>query len=259
MNRIHLFEIEDISWCPGIIREALTDVLFGLSNLNIYKSTYEKIVEALDKTNTNAIIDCCSGTGGPIKKLRIYLDEHHKQDVKITLTDKHPNLRSFEKLEKEHPNGITGISQPIDATEIPPSLIGLRTFFSSFHHFRPEDAAKILNDAVKNDMPIAIFESTQRHPLDFLKMLLSPLMVWVVLPFSKRLTLQKFILTYIIPVIPFAFMWEYFISILRTYSLRELQALTQSINAEDYQWEFGRLKSLRRNKCITYLTGYKKT
>jgi len=260
MNRIHLFEIEDLPCCPGVIREALTDFLFGLYHLsNVYKSTYGKINEILEKTGTRAIIDCCSGTGGPVLKLRNYLDTHQKKDVKITLTDKYHNLRSFEKFEKEYPETIMGIGYSVDATKIPSSLTGLRTFFSSFHHFKPEDAAKILKDAVKNEAPIAIFESTQRHPVDFFLALTSPLAVWIILPFSKRLTFWKFVLTYIIPVIPFAFMWEYIISILRTYSLRELQALTQKIQAENYHWEFGKLKSGLRKKGVIYLTGYKKS
>jgi len=258
MNRIHLFEIEDLSWCPTVIREALTDFLFGLSNMNVYKSAYHKIYEILDKTNTNSIIDCCSGTGGPIKKLRNYLDNHQKKDITITLTDKYPNFRSFEKIEKEYPGKINSITQPVDATEIPSSLKGLRTFFSSFHHFKPEHAAKILEDAVKNDVPIAIFESTQCRPVDFFLALVSPLAVWIILPFSKQLTLWKFILTYILPVIPFAFMWEYLVSNLRTYSLRELHALTQKIQAENYHWEYGKLKSGIRKNCVIYLIGYRK-
>ena len=260
MNRIHGFEIEDLSWCPCVIRETSTDFLFGLCNLlNIYESAYEKIAETLDKTGITAIVDCCSGTGGPIKKLRDYLDQNQKKEVSITLTDKYPNLQSFEAFEKEYPTNIVGITEPVDATEMPSSLKGMRTFFSSFHHFRPECATKILQDAVKNEVPIAIFESTQRHPVDLLLALLSPIAVWIVLPFSKRLTLRKFIFTYILPVAPFAFMWDYLVSIFRAYSLRELQALTQKIRADHYHWEFGKLKSRKRKAGVVYLIGYKKS
>ena len=259
MRRVHLVEIEDLSWCPAVIRETSTDFLFGLYNLlNVYESAYEKIAEVLDKTNTNTIVDCCSGTGGPIKKLRDYFDQHQKKDVTIFLTDKYPNFQSFEKFEKEYPANVIGITESVDASQIPSSLKGMRTFFSSFHHFKPECAAKILQDAVKNEVPIAIFESTQRHPIDFIQALLSPLAVWFVLPFSKRLTLKKIIFTYLIPVTPFVFMWDYFVSIFRTYSLRELQALTQQIQAGSYHWEFGKLKSRKRNEGVIYLIGYKK-
>ena len=258
MSRLHLFEIEDLSLCPSVIRETSTDFLFGLYNLlNVYEKAYEKVAEILDKTETNAIVDCCSGTGGPIKKLRDYLDKNNKKDVTITLTDKYPNIQSFERFEKEYPVNILGVTQSVDATEIPSSLKGMRTFFSSFHHFRPECAIKILQDAVKNEVPIAIFESTQRRPIDFILALISPIAVWIVLPFSKRLTLRKFIFTYIIPVSSFFFMWDYFVSNFRTYSPRQLQALTQKVVSDNYHWEFGKLKSRKRKNGVVYLIGYK--
>jgi hypothetical protein len=260
MNRIHLYEIEDMSCCPNVIRETLIDFLFGLYNLlNVYELAYEKVAEILDKTDSNTIVDCCSGTGGPIKKLRDYLDQNRKKDVTISLTDKYPNIQSFEKFEKEYPTNVVGITQSVDATEIPSSLKGVRTFFSSFHHFKPECATQILQDAVNKEVPVAIFESTQRHPIDFLQALLSPIAVWIVLPFSKRLTFRKFIFTYIIPVTPFAFMWDYFVSIFRTYSPRELQALTQKIQANNYHWEIGKLKSRKRRNGVIYLIGYRKS
>src|SRR5579883_1357098 len=107
MARIHLFEIEDQSWCPSVIRETTTDFLFGLFTLlSIYEPAYQKIAEVLDKTKTNTIVDCCSGTGGPIPKLREYLDQNNHQDVTITLTDKYPNLNSFEKLQNQYPGKI---------------------------------------------------------------------------------------------------------------------------------------------------------
>ena len=256
---MRLFEIEDLSCCPRVIRETSTDFLFGLCNLlNVYEMAYEKVAEILEKTKINDIVDCCSGTGGPIKKLRDYLDQNHKKDVTITLTDKYPNIHSFEKLEKEYPVTVVGINQAVDATEIPSSLKGMRTFFSSFHHFKPEYATQILQDAVKKEVPIAIFESTQCRPIDFFMALFSPIAVWIVLPFSKRLTLRKFIFTYIIPVTPLTFMWDYFVSNFRTYSPRQLQVLTQKISADNYHWEFGKLKSRKRKNGVVYLIGYKK-
>ena len=260
MKRIHLVELEDLPGCPDVIRETSTDFLFGLCTLvNIYELAYEKIAKVLDITNTNTIVDCCSGTGGPIKRLRNYFDQHQKKDVTIFLTDKFPNLQSFGKFEKEYPENIVGVTESIDACELPATLKGMRTFFSSFHHFKPECATQILQDAVDNEVPIAIFETTQRHPIDLIQALLSPVAVWLILPFTRRLTWKKFIFTYLIPITPFAFMWDYFVSIFRTYSIKELQAMTQQIQGTDnYHWEFGKLRSRRRSEGVIYLIGYKK-
>lgn len=258
MGRVHLFEIEDQSWCPQVIRESTTDFLLGIYNvLDLYDPAFQKIIETLDKTHSDKIIDCCSGSGGAIPHLRKYLDEHGKQNISISLTDKYPNKKGFSELEAKYPNKIFGIKESIDATQFPADLKGMRTFFSSFHHFAPHQAVKILQDAVNNNAPIGIFESTQRHPADFARALFSPIMMWCIMPFAKRLTWRKFLLTYLIPITPFTTMWDYFVSNLRTYSPQELQALIDQLDAPGYKWEYGKLWSKKAMSHIPYLIGYK--
>lgn len=258
MARIHLFEIEDLSWCPSFIRETTTDFLLGVYNvLNIYEPAYEKVYEILKKTNTHAIIDCCSGSGGPIRKLREHLDKTDKQDVTITLTDKYPNLDAFQNLESRFPGKIIGCKESLDATKLPAEFKGMRTFFSSFHHFSPDFAVKILQDAVNNGAPIGIFESTQRQPVDIIRSLFSPIFMLFMVPFAKRLTWKKFLFTYVIPITPFTNMWDYLISNLRTYSPKELEELIKKLDAPGYTWEMGKLWSKRAQAEVPYLIGYK--
>lgn len=258
MRRLHLFEFEDQAWCPRFIRETTTDFLHAIYKLfQIYEPAYQKISEILDKTHVNTIIDCCSGSGGPIRQLRDYLDKLGKTSVTINLTDKYPNTQVFNHMEESYPKRIIGHMSSIDASQFPSSLKGMRTFFSSFHHFTPDTALKILQDAVNNKAPIAIFESSQRHPLDFLRVLLSPVFMPLIVPFAKRLTLYKFIFTYVIPITPFTNFWDYFVSCLRSYSPNEMLSLVNRLNAPDYTWEIGRLWS-KKGKChIPYLIGYK--
>jgi hypothetical protein len=259
MARVHLFEIEDLAWCPQFVRETTTDFLLGLYNVfNIYEPAYEKVYEILQKTNTHAIVDCCSGSGGPIRKLREYLDTTDKKEVTINITDKYPNIKSFEVLESQYPNKIKGHKNSLDATQLPAELKGMRTFFSSFHHFSPDFAVKILQDAVNNNAPIGIFESTQRQTKDFFRALFSPILMLFLVPLAKRMTWRKFLMTYVIPITPFTNMWDYIVSNLRTYSPSELEALIQKLDAPGYTWEVGKLWS-KKAKCeVPYLIGYKK-
>ncbi|MBA2654803.1 MAG: hypothetical protein H0U71_07025 [Gammaproteobacteria bacterium] len=258
MGRRHLFEIEDQRWCPHVIRESITDCLLGLYNLlHMYEPAYQKIAELLHQTNTNSIIDCCSGSGGPVKQLRDYLDSNNLQHITITLTDKYPNLELYKRLEKSYDNRLIGHPSAIDACRLPPSLKGLRCFFSSFHHFGPAQAKNILQDAVDNEAPIALFECTQRHVSDILRAFLSPIMVWLVIPFARRLTWPKFLLTYVVPITPICFMWDYLISNLRTYSQKELMLMIKELDAPHYKWEVGKLWSKKAKSYIPYLVGYK--
>jgi hypothetical protein len=259
MARVHLFELEDQTWCPQPIRETTTDFLAGLYHLlKIYEPAYEKIAEVLTKTNENAIVDCCTGSAGPIKQLREHLDKVGKESVTITLTDKYPNLNLFKQYEAMYPNKIKGYAESVDASHFPTSLKGMRTFFSSFHHFPPQLALKILQDAVNNGAPIGIFESTQRSPIDFIRTLFSPLFMLFVVPFAKRLTWRKFLLTYVLPITPFTNMWDYFVSNLRTYSPSELENLVKQLNAPGYEWEIGKLWSKKARCQVPYLIGYKR-
>ena len=240
MARIHLFEFEDQSWCPKFIRETTTDFLYGYFKLqNVYQPAYAKIKDTLDKTKLTNIVDCCSGSGGPIKNLRDYLDKNGNKSTTITLTDKFPNLEAFKNLAAQH-STIFGHEQSVDANQLPSSLKGMRTLFSSFHHFKPKHAVKILQDAVDNSAPIGIFEFTSRHPLEFLKVLTSPLFMLFIIPMAKKLNWKKFLFTYVIPITPFTHMWEFFVSNLRTYSPKELQNLVKQVNAPNYRWEIGK-------------------
>lgn len=258
MGRMHLFELEDKKWCPRVIREVTTDFLLGLYNVfNIYEPAYQKIIEVLNKTGARAIIDCCSGSGGPIKKLREHLDKSGNASVVINLTDKYPNKNSFSSLEDQYPGKIVGHKDSFDASQMPPSMHGLRTFFSSFHHFQPEQALKILQDAVNSNSPIAIFESTQRHPADFSRALISPVMLLFIVPFARRMTWKKFLFTYLLPVTPFTNFWDYIVSNLRTYSTQELHELVGQLHAPGYQWEIGKLWSRQARCHVPYLIGYK--
>lgn len=260
MSRIHLFEFEDLAWCPQFIREATTDFLFAFYRLqNVYEPIFSKIDEVLKETKTNSIVDCCSGSGGPIKRLREYLETTEHAENSITVTDKFPNHAVFELLEKEYPNKIFAHKDSLDVTNLPENLIGMRTLFSSFHHFSPPAALKILQNAVDRKMPIGIFEFTQRHPLELLRVLFSPLVLMCVLPLAKRMTFRKFFFTYILPITPFTHMWEYFVSCLRTYSPKELEALVKQVNAPDYHWDIGKIWSKQGMCHITYLIGYKKS
>lgn len=258
MGRLHLMEIEDETWCPHFIREATTDMLLGLYNLlHIYEPAYEKINEVLEKTQVNTIIDCCSGSGGPMKQLRSYLDKAGKESVTITLTDKYPNVELYKQLEASYANKINGHPQSLDATQLLPSLKGMRTFFSSFHHFKPKSALKILQDAVNNNAPIGIFESVHRTPMDFIRAFTSPILVPFIIPFAKRMTWRKFIFTYLLPITPFTFAWDYIASNMRAYSIKEMHALIKQLDAPGYQWEIGKMWSKKAACYVYYLVGYK--
>lgn len=258
MRRLQLFELEDQDWLPGAIRNAITDFLqFAVTVSSLYRPFAARLARALAATGANRVIDLCSGAGGPWPQLRRDVDGVRQGAVRVVLTDWFPNLRAFERLRDETPSTFDFSAEPVSAMRVDERLAGFRTLFSSFHHFRPDEAARIVGDAVASGQGIAIAESTQRHPLLIGYMLVTPLLVLLTSPFQRPFRWSRLFWTYVVPVVPLAVMFDGIVSCLRTYTPEELLDLAASVpGADGYRWEAGvdRLGALPVG--VTYLIGY---
>lgn len=258
MRRLHLFELEDQKWLPAAIRNAITDFLqFAVTVSSLYRPFAARLARALEATGANRVVDLCSGAGGPWPQLRGDVDGVRQGAVRVVLTDWFPNLRAFERLRSENPATFDYSSAPVSAMGVDPQLSGFRTLFSSFHHFRPDEAARIVGDAVARRQGIAIAESTQRHPLLIGYMLITPLLVLLSSPFQRPFRWSRLFWTYVVPVVPLAVMFDGIVSCLRTYTPEELLALAASVpGASGYRWEAGVERIGGLPVGVTYLIGY---
>jgi hypothetical protein len=253
MGRIHLFEFEDQQWFPSFLRDYGTDFLQFLSTKTaMYKPIIPIIEKGLDIGRTNQIIDLCSGGGGGLIWLNNELKKHVPH-LQITLTDLYPNLSAFEYSSKNASN-IVYLTAPVDAKNVSENLNGLRTLFLSLHHFKPNDARSILQNAVDAHSAIAVFEAQERSFLSLLAMFLSPISVLLTTPFIKPFKIGRLIFTYLLPIVPLFVSWDGLISALRTYSVKEMKELVKSLDkTEKYDWEINRIKS--GPGTILYLLG----
>jgi len=260
MKRIHFIEIEDQDWCPKEIRDGVTNFLeFIVRKYHLYHSISPLLLNALKRNNSPCIIDLCSGAGSAwisiLNKLDSALKDSSNIIHKIILTDLFPNHEAFKHARHNFPDTIDTCFTPVDATKVNLDLKGFRTLFSSFHHFEPSKAQAILQNAVDRNEGIAIFESTQRHPLMLLYMLFTPFIVLVATPFIRPFKLSHIALTYLIPIIPLVVMFDGIISCLRTYTVDELNDFVNSLSDNSYHWEIG-VKHLPFLPIgVTYLIG----
>ncbi len=260
MKRIHFFEIEDQAWCPKILRDGVTDFLQHIVRVfHLYKPITEKLVDALNQSGHEQFIDLCSGGAGPWLSLLDDVDQISGGQLSlVTLTDLYPNIGAFKTAQTDKANRISFCAESVNAMNVPVELQGFRTLFSSFHHLTPQQAQAVLQDAVNAQTGIAIFESTQRHPLSLLYMLITPLLVWLNTPFMRPWRWSRLLWTYVIPVIPFMIMFDGIISCLRTYTPDELNDMVTRINAPNYHWDIGLQKIGGLPVGVTYLIGYPK-
>lgn len=256
MARIHLFEFEDQKWFPAFLRNYGTDFLqFLANNTKMYKPVVPLIAKVLEKNKINQIVDLGSGGGGGLVWLNTQLKKKIP-NLKIILTDFYPNIPAFEFTKKQADN-FAYIESSVDARNLPSNLKGLRTLFLSLHHFKPKDAVLILQNTVDSKSSIAIFEAQERSIKSILAMLFSPLSVILTTPFIRPFKIGRIFFTYFIPIVPFFVLWDGVISALRTYSVKEMNALIKSLKgAENYTWEINKVKS--GPGIILYLIGTSK-
>lgn len=259
MKRIHVFEFEDQNWFPDWIRVRMTRMIVVVHRLLGTSDTLATLLaDLMKKTNSQEIIDLCSGSGGPmldvIEKLR---DEHGIKDAKITLTDLYPNKDLAQQLNTDNKPFISYETQAVDATKLNQNQKGLRTMICSLHHMKPAIARAILKDAKEAHQPICIYEiSDNSMPPTWLW--------WIGLPFNfifalfvsagvRPMSWQQIVFTYLIPIIPICFAWDGAVSNVRTYTMSDMDELLEGLHADNYTWEKGTVKGKGGNKL--YLQG----
>lgn len=253
MARIHLIEFHDQTWCPQVLRDCATEYLeFMIRKGRIYDPIGEKLVAAVKRSGATEITDLCSGSGGPWVSLHGAFRDAGVP-VQVTLTDLYPNVTAFERVKRESGLEIELRDEPVDATNVPAELSGFRTLFSSFHHFRPEQARAILADAVAAGRGIAIVEGTKRSLSLIVLALILPLFVLLATPFIRPFRLSRLFFTYLVPLLPLLIWFDGVVSSLRTYSPDELRALVAGIDGSEHTWDIGELPVKPGQAPVTYL------
>jgi len=210
----------------------------------------------------NGILDLCSGAGGPLPHIQKDLADQGLH-IPITLTDLVPNVESYKRIvadaAAEHGDRkISYISQSVDATLCKHK--GFRTIFGSFHHFEPDLAKRIVEDAVRTNSGIAIFDPVSRTMFN-LFFFFPIFMPWVTgVPaalFVKPFSVLRILLTWI-GLIPAINMWDGFVSCLRAYKPKEFMDIVKTIHGwENYTWNVG-VKRVLLGPNLTYYIGFPK-
>jgi len=251
-------ELEDQPWFPALLRDAGTAYLGLAARLDDPgPAIAERLRPALEATGLRRLVDLCSGGAGPLGSVLAEL-EREGIEADALLTDRFPNLPSFRRLKEQIGDRVDFEAEPVDALAVPDDLEGLRTLFNALHHFRPEQARGLLQDAVDAGQPVAAFEMVGRHPVQLIGLLSSPLLALLLMPFTRPFRWSWLLFTYVIPVIPLFILWDGVVSGLRVYSVAELRELVAGLRGEEYVWEIGAEPMTRIPAPVTYLVGYPK-
>lgn len=260
MRRIQLFEFTDQAWYPQVFRRIQTDYLQFVATRGAGHQNLVPLFEkALKHSQVMEIVDLCSGGTGPWLRLQEHL-ESAGLHPKVTLTDRFPSPEVMNKGTDISQRGFVYLTQPVDALNVPQDLRGMRTMFEGFHHFKPDQARLILKDAYEKRVAIGIFEASLSYPLAPFIFLLSPVMTLLgyifSTPFILPRTWNRFLWTYLLPIVPLVTCWDGLVSFLRVYSPKQLCKLCKPLKSMQYQWEIGRVTTGTPLFDYIYLLGY---
>lgn len=257
MRRRQWIELHDQPWFPKSIRDLVTDTLqFFWNFFDFYGPIATRLRYALEESGTRRILDLCSGGGGPWLSLARKLKDGHPFPLEICLTDRFPNPEAFEHAKNLPDTKIVFHAGAVDATQVPANLDGFRTLFTSFHHFPPEGAQAILEDAVNHRRGVGIFEVARRDWLTIFLVFFMAVMTFAVVPFIRPFRWSRLLWTYVVPVLPFILLFDGVISCLRAYTPPELLAFTHGLSEDGYRWEAGEAENGWMPVPVTYLIGY---
>ncbi len=258
MRRRQLVEIEDLSWCPRVIRDGGTDWLGFMANTTrVFSAIAPKIRAAMDATGTTNIVDLCSGGGGPWLTLERELAK--SGPVNVGLSDLYPNLEAFEDLRTRSGGRLGFHARTVDATDVPAEVDGVRTMFNAFHHFPPELATAILADAVRKQRGIVIVEGINHRAVGLLAMPLQLPAIVLLTPFVRPFRWSRLLFTYVMPLIPLLVLFDGTVSMLRLYLQDELRELVARIPGhETFEWDIGTTSIGRMPIGLAHLVGIPK-
>jgi hypothetical protein len=127
--------------------------------------------------------------------------------------------------------------------------------FTSFHHFAPEEARAILQNAVDAGQSIGIFQITRRTPSTIALMFPWALLPFAFIPLIRPFRWSRLLYTYVIPIIPLVLLFDGVVSCLRTYRPQELREFIKKLSGIEYQWKVGEHSKASGQVPITYLIG----
>ena len=242
MKRLQLMETTDTRWMPAVVRDSVTETLsLALRWGRYFHGVAPVFSRFLQETGAEQILDCASGAGEPITILVDAAVEAGLPRPDVLLTDLFPNVPAMERVVARYPQGVSCLTEPLDATRVPRSLWRpVRTYINCLHHFPPQAVAAVLADCARARAALFVLESFPRRPVRGLPILPTGPAGLVANPLlCRRQRGLKALLTFALPLVPLLAAWDLSLSVARIHEPGELMALARGAGVDGYRWEHG--------------------
>lgn len=212
-----LKELEDYDWFPPLLRKyQLQFIGIMVQKFGLYRKVAEMVNSTIKKTSIDTITDLCSGSGLPA----IYVHQRLINSGFTTiLTDKFPQPI-------QHITGVIYDAAPLDINDFIPRVDTYYTMYNAFHHFEVDIQKQIIQKVIDAKANLLIVEIVQPTILSFIQVTLaSTLGVWLLNPLIRPFEWKRFVLTYIIPINVLTVLIDGYISILKSKSKSQYNAI----------------------------------
>ena len=237
LPRLQLFEFNDASWAPAVLRDTLVEALSRAIRWGgLLEGLVAPLARCLEAAGTSKVLDLCAGAGGPAAILSDAMAKRG-HDVHFLMSDLFPQLAQWEALRSER---LDFVREPVDATNISPALGAgrVRVIINALHHFPPELARQALLGACEHAPGVFIAEGLVRNPLSFAAMAPVGLAALLATPMlAKDRHLPRALISWLSPVALAASAWDGTVSSMRTYEPSELQEMVAPL--EGWTWTSG--------------------
>jgi hypothetical protein len=217
-SRLHLFEFSDLKIKPHSLQHCYHEVL-SAALANQYKQLAQHLTQTLESSDTTQILDIGGGQGRYWPNLLGQIEQISGRRATVLICDIHRKVEDhFDDRIKFHPdlNALVALANTDQ---------GLVTFFSSFHHLKPDDAKTMLENLTGHGRSFVIVEIVQRNLFRAALMLPSTLLLLFRVPFMRPFSLWRLFWTFALPAIPLMYLWDAVVSHLRVYKGDEVAAM----------------------------------
>lgn len=216
-------ELEDQNWFPNWMRQYQVDFLGGVSRIT---NLYRPCAELLNSFEPGKIVDLASGNG---QSAKILLNQ--RSGVIVEYTDKFP------------PESELKISK-LDLLNDELPQADLYTLLNGLHHFDENQIKKLIKRIPPNSHFLFI-EPLGPRLGSFLKVGFSTLILpFFLVPFLKPFRWDRILITYLLPIGPLICFYDGAVSVIKSYSLRDLQNIALQSGTESNRIKAGNLRTM---------------
>ncbi len=264
MRAFYLFEFCDQTWIPSGARECLYEIM-DACNSGLRSFNREVAIAAIQIANENQLNKVVELGAGRAPITHELVKHAATQGMRLVACDLVPNVTEYRKLEAKYPDRVFPIYSPVDLTQMQESLNDAVLILAGvMHHIPFEARPAVIDSLTRTNSKIAIFEPLLRTwPSIFMAMLsIFPAVLLPITFFQRQGKLRRFLWCWLIPIVPFMFVWDGVTSCLRQWNEQEWKRAFASLEHRPnvrYVRGFNSLRFFWSGICNSSASQYQET